>query len=803
MKSFSLRPLSRPLLALFGILVIAALLRLVNLAQIPPGLYHDEAVNGLDIWNILTGQRAPIFFEANGGREPLFLYLQALSVWLFGPTAWALRIVSAIIGIATVAVFFLVAREMSPTRFHANTFALVASAGLATSYWHLHWSRVGLRAILLPLLLCAALYFFLVARRTLRARHAILAGIFLGLSFYSYLAARLAPVLFITLLALDWQATKKALWRNALFFATALVVALPLILYFVVTPAAFTGRAGDIALSTDSNTPLSQSLALNTARVAGMFFIRGDVEWRHGLALRPVLDPISAALFVLGLAVSFAYRREFSARLAWLWLVIMLLPTVLSQQAPDTLRAIGAVPVVYWFVALGWSQLSEWFKTRIGGAYAAWTGAGIAVLLLGSGFFTARDYLYSWANDPRAYRDFDGEFTEIAAWINAQAQPVYVPAEIYSYPTVQFLTLARGGAVSSILDKKTKALAQGGIALMTASRDPRAQYVLLADHETIMLDPVPVPALDLNETINGRYRPLTGIAPVADKTFFVSSTPNITPLDAQFGGINLVGFQLDTRELSPSQPFGFNLYWQRAGAVPHEPKVFVQIMDANGQEVARADKFPTNEVSVARYPLGQTVPDRYFLTLDHSLAPGRYALWVGLLDPLTGERWDVSTAGGGDDHVALAWLRVPLPFTPLPADAAKISARWQNGITLAGYTTDTQTPRAGESSEWTAYWRTEQPLSQDETIFVQLLNAQGEIVAQADHDPMQGAYPTTIWQTGEIVPDTFSLVLPAALPAGDYKLDIGWYNRATNQRVALASPPTSDNALPLRVVTVR
>ncbi len=89
------------LLTVMTMTVIAAALRLVALDRWPPGLYHDEAFNGLDALRVLQGD-TPIFFTANNGREPLFIYLQALSVALFGRSPGALRLVSAIVGTLTI-----------------------------------------------------------------------------------------------------------------------------------------------------------------------------------------------------------------------------------------------------------------------------------------------------------------------------------------------------------------------------------------------------------------------------------------------------------------------------------------------------------------------------------------------------------------------------------------------------------------------------------------------------------------------------------------------------------------------------
>src|SRR5690606_36021024 len=77
-----------------AILLLAAALRFWQLGEWPPGLYRDEAFNGLDA---LSG-RYPVFYPANNGREAGYIYLTAVSVALFGPTTLALRLPAALIG---------------------------------------------------------------------------------------------------------------------------------------------------------------------------------------------------------------------------------------------------------------------------------------------------------------------------------------------------------------------------------------------------------------------------------------------------------------------------------------------------------------------------------------------------------------------------------------------------------------------------------------------------------------------------------------------------------------------------------
>lgn len=789
------------ILALALILLVAAALRLVELGQVPFGLYHDEAVNGLDIWNVLTGQRTPLFFEANGGREPLFIYLQALSVALFGPSAWALRIVSAIVAILTLALFFPLARELTPPEWNPEALALVATAGLATSYWHLQWSRIGLRAILLPLVLCLTFYFFLVARRTQGTRYALLAGLFLGLAMYTYLAARLIPLIYLAFLVLDWTRTRKMLRQNALLVAAAFVVALPLGIYFLQRPDAFASRTGDIALNPFASTfPID--LAQNAVRVVEMFFWQGDAEWRHGISLRPVLDPIAALLFAVGLLFSAAHWRTATVRLAWLWLAVMLLPTLLSEEAPDTLRAIGAAPIVFWFVGAGWAGIRRWLTARLRQPRAAWTAAGVLLLLVGSGFFTVRDYFWVWGNDPRTYRDFDGEFAEIAAWANGQPGNVYLPLPVYANPTVQFLTLARAPELASIVSGSPPTAQQGGTVLLNSAADSKQQYVLLQNREAIPFVPEISNLLQQTGTLIGRYRALAATANTQAPPFVITATPEYVPLDAKFDGLNLAGYRWDSLNIEPGKPLGLTLFWERVGPVPLDPRVFVEIVDSKGERITRADKFPTDGISVARYPLGQIIPDRYLVAIENELAPGGYTPIVGLFDVLNGERWNVKVNGAVRDQVELRPLRAPPEQVSIPADAHQVSAQWENGITLEAYTVDTNTLTAGDTSEWTLYWETTQPVTVNLTVFVQLVDAKGTIIAQADHDPMQGAYPTALWQVGENVPDSFTLAAPPELPGGGYTLNIGWYDRATNQRVKLQAPQSANDAFPMQTWTI-
>src|SRR3989338_2569954 len=136
-----------PKLVLLLILLLAGFFRFWQLDLTPPGLYPDEATNANDVLSS-PGQ---VFYPNNNGREGLFLNLQWLSLTAFGPTIWALRFVPALIGLLTVLGLYFLAQELLSALKYKGTyryFPLLSAFLLATSFWHVNFSRIGFRAIM-------------------------------------------------------------------------------------------------------------------------------------------------------------------------------------------------------------------------------------------------------------------------------------------------------------------------------------------------------------------------------------------------------------------------------------------------------------------------------------------------------------------------------------------------------------------------------------------------------------------------------------------------------------------------------
>ncbi len=95
------------------VMLVAAFLRLYKLGAVPYGLQQDEASIGYEAYILSNfgidrdGHHFPIYpiTWGCGGGSPLLIYLNVISISLFGTGIMKLRMIPAICGILTVFLF--------------------------------------------------------------------------------------------------------------------------------------------------------------------------------------------------------------------------------------------------------------------------------------------------------------------------------------------------------------------------------------------------------------------------------------------------------------------------------------------------------------------------------------------------------------------------------------------------------------------------------------------------------------------------------------------------------------------------
>lgn len=166
-----------------------------------------------------------------------------------------------------------------------------------------------------------------------------------------------------------------------------------------------------------------------------------------------------------------------------------------------------------------------------------------------------------------------------------------------------------------------------------------------------------------------------------------------------------------------------------------------------------------------------------------------YLAWVEA-NYLTKRVWD-------NDHIIYFGRRIP-PDETIPNEQV---SRLGASLMLRGFDLDENSLGPGQELALKVYWQTEAPLEADYTIFTQLLDSSGALVAGTDSRPLGGYFPTSQWPAGEIVTDRVRLPLPADLPPGDYTLITGMYLLETLERLPAAND--AGDYLNLTTVTIR
>ena len=798
-------------------LLVAAMLRLPQLTEIPPGVHYDEAAYGLNAGDIgLRGER-PIFIPAFTGREPLYLYAAGGMAAVLGNSLFALRLTSAFFGLLTVAATYWLGREMLADR----RIALLAAALLAVSFWHVLFSRLGFRVISQPLLMALAVATLFRGLRGGRWPWLWLAGVLIGLTAYTYLAARLFPILLaFALLPLLLDPRTRALRARQLLLVAlvAFLTALPLLAYFATHPDAFWVRIGQVAPGTTAGEGLSLTESL--LRSFGMFFLAGDPYLRFNLPGRPLFDFITGGLLLVGWIIGAArYRRLFydwqraAVLLLLLAPLVMILPTALAvnEIVPSNLRAMGLIPFVFFLPPIGLIALLRDVERRFGRPNLATVVPVIVLLLLwGGGQWTQHLYFRVWAADEELIFVNDGDMTAIAAHVDEtlatlppEARPtVYVASPHYRHPTMAFLS-ANYDAVKWLPGSHALVFPAAGEALYyyPASSPAPAWAVPYLESE----EPPKMVLTDGGRELFRVYRLATGAshfltcdAPSANSDSDVQRTPESASHEGcgptgTFGGL----LRLDGSSTLPDDfpatgmaatPSGaalpLTLAWTVLAAPPPglSATTFVHLEDLNGHRWSQVeqDAYPTEQ-----WAAGETILQRVDVPVPPGAPPGKgglYRLRLGLFTPAGGARLPFTEAASGLTTDAATTNAVAItaapPPQPLPQPPQRVDGTAAAGLIFLGYERGAAALETGEGVDVGLWWSAEAPLP---TLLMNLTLVgvnNGVIRPFGRAQPFYNLFPFSQWPTPIFVIDRQTARIPDDVATGDYRLRLELFDGA-------------------------
>ena len=543
---------------LFLILAITAFLRLWGISKNPVSLFGDELDVGYHAYSILktgkdySGNPWPIHFQSLAEwRTPLYIYSAVPTVAVFGISPLGVRLPAAIFGILGVWVLYLLIKEISQD----ERLALLSSAVLGFSPWHIQYSRAAFEVTLLLFLLLLGLYFFFKSLKNPRLLWISLG--FLALTPWVYSTAKLfTPILLIFLFFLYKKDIISFPKKYLLYGLAALLVVGGPIAYSTLLGGG-TQRFGYISIFTDPTTEPEVGFGrLIDARMRGemgegltptvidrlvhnkftfwgagviknyfesfsteFLFIKGDLNLRHSIGLGEFYR-VEAIALIVGLTLFFAHSASSgqNAKMKWLmafWILAGAVPSAITREGgKHATRLILILPPLIFLISYG---INETLNTLKGKARLLFSLAYLVLFALSFYSYQHQYWVHypreserwwhaSWGEAIASIKDVENNYDKIAismagepAWIFFAGHYMYPPDRWQkNFPIGNDVDLEGFGKVSHI-DKFYFGSPKGGLYEWGQVLDKRTLFLANAGEVKVnlILEPERLPG-DLN-----------------------------------------------------------------------------------------------------------------------------------------------------------------------------------------------------------------------------------------------------------------------------------------------------------------
>lgn len=786
-----------PTLLILLILLIAFGLRAYNFDSWPPGLSNDEANNANDALRFARTLTMPLY-QLDARPEPLFRFVQALTIATIGPTRFGFRIASLFMGVISVAAAYRAGRHLTSSKY-ARWVGLVAAACLAVMVSHIHLSRVGYRAMPQVLAMLLFLDAFVVGWRTTSLKQSVinfaLAGVWLAVALLSYTAGLI--MLPVAALGVGHQLAARIInrvrtgrlqlpTRGLAAFAVAFGIAItPLIALNVAQPN-FYGRAAEVSAGSGSDrTPLQevQRIIDRTENTWIMFNEFGDINPQYNVDRAPLLPlPLLYYLMLVGILTSVIYFLRLPFVLALAMLLLSLQPVALSNEIPHGLRIMGAFAAVPLGVAAGVEPFM-WLVNRSTDSIRRYALPVVSMVLAGiftfagiRSFDTLSTYYQSdvrWGDNdvlPAFSWFFEMRRYALSEIIAESEQPVYVPLEAVDHSAGRYFTTDTHPVVQSYatyFDAEGDTLElPPGLFLVPPDLTTASTYTVYMPDGTLVLLPrfddgtVNLLHSEIERTgdeIRDAYGELSGYQIERAQPLIVQAQPRFEANINYGSQIRLVGWD-GPLDMPQGETVDVTLYFQRTENKQRDVVAFTQLWDWDNERIASSSEgnflrwlYPPDQ-----WQTDDIVPYVLRFTTPEELPSGAYSLVVGFRNHLEEPVPVLGADGTPVSETAIAGTtRVAQPEPPQPV-LDVIMSTFGDEIALITSTESIVGDQLIVRLEWQAV---AEP-SVDYTAFVHLVDENDQLLAQSDVQLGGTRYPTRVWRIGDVLTSEHVLFIP-------------------------------------------
>ena len=258
-------------------------------------------------------------------------------------------------------------------------------------------------------------------------------------------------------------------------------------------------------------------------------------------------------------------------------------------------------------------------------------------------------------------------------------------------------------------------------------------------------------------------------------------------LNVRYGDCcDLVGYIQPRQPIHAGDRVPLTLIWRARQVIDRDYSVFVHASTINGEIQGQIDTYPAG----GRYPTshwqpGEIISDTVYIPITTTAqGPDLVLFNVGLYELSMGRELPAFSADGQKiRHVFAGEAALEPPQWPQLRPAIQIDALFGQEARLVGADLSQEAALPGDVVTVTLEWRALADIRDDYVGFVHLLSPEGERVAQDDHVPLDGRYPTRLWSRGTVLVDPYRLELPGGLAPGAYSLWAGLYRPVTSDRL--------------------
>jgi hypothetical protein len=238
-------------------------------------------------------------------------------------------------------------------------------------------------------------------------------------------------------------------------------------------------------------------------------------------------------------------------------------------------------------------------------------------------------------------------------------------------------------------------------------------------------------------------------------------------------GLTVLGWDLSRDQAQPGDRLALTLVWSAETQPQDDYGVRVLVTDATGQTLDAGTFAPTNTWHpTSIWQAGQAWRGQAVFRLPIQVQPGEAHLSLQLVES------NGLAVGQPAELTAVQVAPAERVYTA-PEPEVHRASNFANKIALVGADLGTEPVTPGETLQVVLYWQALADMDIPHSVFVHLLDADGQVVAGHDGEPAGGARPTTGWVPGEFVLDSHELAVPVELPPGEYVIEVGLYDAGT------------------------